>query len=596
MNNSYLENKNDLFFTKLMKQAPIYTIMMLHERIKNASLLDDKYFVIREIINKQFNTNFSLLFIKQQIDFFSSSELFRGYLMYSTDVDQLITDYQKFTNYSIVFNKIEPMSKKCIVCPDNDDMLPIYEASKTFIFTENVLEQCIVLYSHCKICKWSYYPNSYSHDIARKQYIRREQFLNVDAFYFGGECVYSHRIFLSFTTALLTMRASFHGFVKYFNSIFTNKTAFSGKKLDEKNFQINWIVYSVLKLLLQWSDEEVIEIPYSLYDRDQTNVFFYQHKSKLYSEFVRYWSNQALHKTSNCTTRCIDILIVDGHQKTARTTCKFNNCYDNTVEELGPVLVGCPKSVSKCSSAYQSIIAFLNTACFQMYLEVNSNALCEKHIKIVANRGIHSMEFDASDDVTEETCNVKRNELSDNQSRSTTYGFLVSFYPCGIIAGFDESIRSESPRRVLRHLIRIGKSYIFLPHISFSFIGDISKLPSGIIYDTACSIKLYITARYGTDYFKSTPISDHFYHNVHFVLDTFHQRNHTRHMCKNEMRADHPLHKNMFDNINSQIAEQTFSIISQYKTHWSNYSYPKSYINFILFFHIYNCGVSEAPF
>jgi len=104
------------------------------------------------------------------------------------------------------------------------------------------------------------------------------------------------------------------------------------------------------------------------------------------------------------------------------------------------------------------------------------------------------MKFDASDDVTEETCNVKRNELSENQDRSTTYGFLVSFYPCGIVAGFDESIRSESPRRVLRHLIRIGKIYVFLPHTSF-FLGRISKLPLGIIYDTACSMKLYMTAR-----------------------------------------------------------------------------------------------------
>jgi len=64
------------------------------------------------------------------------------------------------------------------------------------MFNENFLEQCITLYSHCKRCKWSYYPNSYSHDVVKKQYIQREQFLNVDAFYFGGKCVYSHRIFL----------------------------------------------------------------------------------------------------------------------------------------------------------------------------------------------------------------------------------------------------------------------------------------------------------------------------------------------------------------------------------------------------------------
>lgn len=75
----------------------------------------------------------------------------------------------------------------------------------------------------------------------------------------------------------------------------------------------------------------------------------------------------------------------------------------------------------------------------------------------MANRGVDAMEFDASDDVTDETCNVKRNELFDSEHRARSYGFLISFYSCGIVTGFDESIRSESPRRLLRHLIRIGK-------------------------------------------------------------------------------------------------------------------------------------------
>ncbi|CAF1554650.1 unnamed protein product, partial [Adineta ricciae] len=461
MDNTSLDMRNDLFFTKLLKQAPIYTIMTIHERIKNSSMLADKYAVICGIVNKQFNTNFSPGFIQQQIEFFSSSELFRGYLRLSTDVDQMITSYQKLTNYSIVFMKIEPMSKKCIVCSDNDNELPLYQVSKTFIFQENILEQCITLYSHCNKCKWSYFPNSYSHDVMRKQYIRKEQFLNANELYFGGECVYSHRILVSFSTALLAMRASFHGFVKYFNNMFVNKTTFPEKRLDEKNFQINWIIYCVLKLLFQWSDEDVIEIPYSLYEKDEANAFFDRHKSQLYSAFVKYWSNQAINQTSNCTISCTDILIVDGHQKTARVTCKFNKCYDNTIEELGPVLVGCPKSVSKHPNSTWS-------------------SLCKKHVEIVANCGSQVMEFDPSDDVTEDMCNVKRNELSDDQARLTTYGFLVSFYSCGIVAGFDESIRSESPRRVLRHLIRIGR---------------LSKPPLGVIYDTACSIKLYMTTR-----------------------------------------------------------------------------------------------------
>ncbi|CAF2105459.1 unnamed protein product [Rotaria magnacalcarata] len=536
--------------------------MTLHERLKDVVASSEKYHIICDIINRQFNTNFSSAFIQQQIEFFSSSELFRSYLMFSVDIEQLITDYQKLTNYSIMFTKIEPMSRKCIICSDNDDVLPIYQLSKTFIFYENMLEQCVTLYSYCKRCKWSFYPNSYSHDVTRKHCVQRQQVMNTNTFHFGGECVYSHRIFLSFSSALLAMRASYHGFVKHYNSIVLNKTAFREKRLDEKNFQINWIVYTVLKLLFLWSDKDIVVIPYSLYDKEEVNAFFDRHKDELYRAFVKHWSDHAAHKSPNCTTGCTDIMIVDGHQKTARITCIFNNCYDNTIEELGPVLVGCPKSVSKHS-------------------KTDSNGLCEKHIKVVDSIGNSAMRFDPLYDVTDEDCNVKRNELLDNKNRSATYGFLISFYSCGIVAGFDESIRSESPRRVLRHFIRIGK---------------ISKHPSGIMYDNACSIKLYMMARYGTDYFKSTPISDHLYHNVHFVIECFHEQNQTRHMCKNEMRASHPSHMSMFDQINSQIAEQTFSIIAQYKMHWSNYSYPKSYINFILFFHLYNCDASKTLF
>jgi hypothetical protein len=148
------------------------------------------------------------------------------------------------------------------------------------------------------------------------------------------------------------MYASFHGFVKNYNNLLINKTSYIEKKLDEKNFQINWMVYEILKLLFLWTDRDIIEIPFSLRNKDEVNAFFDRHKNDLYVFFVQYWSDYKIHRSPNCTDRCTEILIVDGHQKTARSTCKFNNCYDNTIEELGPVLVGCPKSVLKNKGDY----------------------------------------------------------------------------------------------------------------------------------------------------------------------------------------------------------------------------------------------------
>ncbi|CAF1652934.1 unnamed protein product [Rotaria magnacalcarata] len=231
-----------------------------------------------------------------------------------------------------------------------------------------------------------------------------------------------------------------------------------------------------------------------------------------------------------------------------------------------------------------------------LYLETNPHGLCAMHKEQVDRLGTQIMKFDPSNEVSDDECNVKRHELSDNKIRTLTYGFLASFYPCGIIAGFDESIRSESPRRVLRHLIKIGKFLSTFMWSNIYFIGKIGKLPLGIMYDNACSIKLYINARYGSVYFKSTSISNQLFNKVHFVLDSFHQQNHTRHMCKNEIKANHPSHNNMFDCINSQIAEQTFSTILHYKAHWSSYTYPKSFINFVIFFHLYNCKLTNTLF
>ena len=345
-----LDTKNDLCFIKLIKQAPINTMLLLHEQLKDAVIGNEIYSIIRDIINRKFETNYSPIFIQQQVQFFFSSKLFDNYFLFSVDTNQLIAAHQKLTNNSIIFTRIDSMSRKCLFCLNNDETLPVHQLSETFVFHDNCIERCNTFYSYCKDCNWSYYPNSYCHDATRKHFVKRQSLVNADFLYFSGECVYSKRIFSAFSAALLSMYASFEGFVQYYNKTAMNKTPHSGKGLDNKNFQINWIIYQVLKLMFSWNNYEVIEIPYSLRDTDEVDKFFEQHKSELYSSFVQHWSNRSLHISSKCMAGCTGILIVDGHQKTARKTCKFNNCYDNTIEELGSVLIGCPKSALRSMS------------------------------------------------------------------------------------------------------------------------------------------------------------------------------------------------------------------------------------------------------
>lgn len=47
----------------------------------------------------------------------------------------------------------------------------------------------------------------------------------------------------------------------------------------------------------------------------------------------------------------------------------------------------------------------------------------------------------------DEMCNVYRNEL-ENDRKTRSFGYLVTFLSCNVVIGFNESIRSEGCRRV----------------------------------------------------------------------------------------------------------------------------------------------------
>ncbi|CAF0996854.1 unnamed protein product [Didymodactylos carnosus] len=115
------------------------------------------------------------------------------------------------------------------------------------------------------------------------------------------------------------------------------------------------------------------------------------------------------------------------------------------------------------------------------------------------------------------------------------------------------------------------------------------KLPRGMMYDNACSLKLFIDKHFDQDdHFKKSTFSDHI-SQLHMVIDRFHQVNHTRHICNTIMRAEHESHGTMFRGVNGEIAEQMFSWLKGLSTPLSGYSSFKSQVMLTLLFHYKNC-------
>ena len=180
------------------------------------------------------------------------------------------------------------------------------------------------------------------------------------------------------------------------------------------------------------------------------------------------------------------------------------------------------------------------------------------------------------------SCNVYRDSTSEIR-KNRTFGCIVSFLSCGITMAYDEAVRAEGMRPITRHLLR-------------SIMHD-AKMPDGIIYDAACTLELHWRKFLGTAFLRHSNNTDKLPQRR--CVDYFHIRTHTRPMCQSIMRPDDPSHEGLFDNINTQMAEQSFSFLSRFKASLRSFTHPRSTTMLMLLLHLKNCqiiGIAHTDF
>lgn len=140
---------------------------------------------------------------------------------------------------------------------------------------------------------------------------------------------------------------------------------------------------------------------------------------------------------------------------------------------------------------------------------------------------------------------------------------------------YDEAIRAEGMRPITRHLLRA--------------IIHGAKMPAGIIYDAACTLDLHWKK------FLGTSLLHHSMNTAQLpqrrCVDFFHIKTHTRSICQTIMRPDHPSHEGLFVDINTQLAEQSFSFLTQFKSSLRNFTHPRSTTMLPILLHLKNCDI-----
>jgi hypothetical protein len=178
-------------------------------------------------------------------------------------------------------------------------------------------------------------------------------------------------------------------------------------------------------------------------------------------------------------------------------------------------------------------------------------------------------------DRQESQCNVGRNDMEERfETKKRSMGFIASFLNCGIIIGFSDSINHEGPRKITDHLLTMLK------------LG--AKLPSLLVYDAACQLYKFWKYRFGTQYMQITKYTQQLM-DMTLVTDRFHNTVHTAKLCKTLFNPDSEQNKINFIGINTSIAEQSFSYLTNFKIALRNFSYPSSMLFTILLFHLKNC-------
>ncbi|CAF5173348.1 unnamed protein product [Rotaria magnacalcarata] len=133
-----------------------------------------------------------------------------------------------------------------------------------------------------------------------------------------------------------------------------------------------------------------------------------------------------------------------------------------------------------------------------------------------------------------EECTNYRDD-SEEIRKNRTYGILASYHPCGVAIGYTEAVKAEGMRSITRHLLRM---------IIYG-----CRMPDALMHDCACTLKLHWNKWFGIDMLKLSNLTKQLPTSI--ALDNFHQRTHTRAMCKTIMASNHPSHEGRFIGLNS---------------------------------------------
>ncbi|UJR24353.1 hypothetical protein I4U23_005730 [Adineta vaga] len=399
------------------------------------------------------------------------------------------------------------------------------------------IQSCLLYKTDCHPCRRSNRISSI-YLIDQKKTLVTAKSQQSDFIHFSGLTVFSKEILISFSSQLIDDYATFEGFssatIKVFNRLHPKREDNVTAENLAQNLEAVWLYHELTNFILMTSKSTDIRFPYAM-----------------------------------------------SEGRTRIKVCRYDNVTSIiNAAELGPINKGCPYMPRRSKSDNQGLDDHV-----YHYCDYHRNKHAEElsmETKMSDNELQKYLKYLKKIDRKESQCNVGRNDMKERfESKKRSMGFIASFLNCGIIIGFSNSVNHEGPRKITDHLLTMLK------------LG--AKLPSLLVYDAACQLHKFWRYRFGTEYMQETKYSQQLM-DMTLVTDRFHNTVHIGNLCKTLFNPDSEQNKAKFIGIDTSIAEQAFSYLTNFKRSLRSFSYPTAALFTIVLFHLKNCDtINQEP-
>lgn len=310
----------------------------------------------------------------------------------------------------------------------------------------------------------------------------------------------------------------------------------SVKPLDRRVLSEAWSKWH----MVIWKEEMGLSRLYpSDHEKDMQTIL-----PLLRKHFTKKWSGPN-HKNNCANKDCSKSVTLDGHAKGSRLVCSVTNAVEHSSEELGVIETGCPLSPLKGS--------------YYCIEHQNVQISDQKNEPLPKKPRTEKKDDECEEDLQ---CKTDKSQYAADKHRAA--GTCYSIYNCGIIVGITELYGSESLTQVYMFLVWLYET--------------MDSFPKLLAYDDACHLKRFMNKR------MDTPIGK-LLGSLTVVVDKFHFKNHVDKWCRANVN---PYKVPDFQNLNTEVCEETFRHVARYRHITKHMSYGSFHLFHMTLADIYN--------